>query len=371
MSFTSQSLPLPYNGAAARLTDTLELILERQRVPGLSVAVVRPGGLVYSQGFGRANLSENRPMRPSTRTHWFSMTKLVTATAVMRLAEEGRLHLDAPVTSHVPELAHLNTPVPITPRHLLNHTSGLPNPLPVRWVHAAEHLAYDSEAFASRQLSAVKRLNSVPGREAKYSNLGYLALGRLISAVSGRSFESYLSEQLLQPLGMAETGFGFHTAATHATGYHQLPAALHSAMRAALPPGIVGGRAGKFLAFNPFQVNGPAYGGLIGSALDAARFAQMHLNEGELDGVRLVSPQAAREMQSLQARGRAMDVGLGWFRYRKHQSQAFVEHLGGGAGYWTMLRLYPQDQLGIVLMGNATGYDHHAMALAIHDHFCH
>ena len=298
------------------------------------------------------------------------MTKLVTATAVMRLAEQGRLHLDAPVAASVPELAHLSTPVPITPRHLLSHTSGLPNPLPIRWVHAAEHAAYGSEAFASRQLSAVKRLSSLPGREAKYSNLGYLALGRLISAVTGQSFESYLSEELLQPLGMTETGFDFHTASTHATGYHQLPAVFHPVIRAALPAGIVGGRAGRFLAFNPFQVNGSAYGGLMGNVLDAARFAQLHLNEGDLDGVRFISPEMAREMQRLQAHGRAMDVGLGWFRYRKHQGQAFVEHLGGGAGYWTMLRLYPQHQLGMVLMGNATRYDHHTVARAMHEHFC-
>ena len=65
MTFTAQTLPLrPHNGAAARLTDTLELLLERQRIPGLSVAVVRPDGLVYAQGFGMANLSENSPMRP-------------------------------------------------------------------------------------------------------------------------------------------------------------------------------------------------------------------------------------------------------------------------------------------------------------------
>jgi CubicO group peptidase (beta-lactamase class C family) len=106
-------------------------------------------------------------------------------------------------------------------------------------------------------------------------------------------------------------------------------------------------------------IDGAPYGGLIGPVEDAARFLMLHLRDGELDGVRLLSAANAQAMRRISVRGRSLDVGLGWFRRRRHRTAdpEFVEHLGGGAGFWNVMRLYSKRGVGVVVMGNATRYD--------------
>ena len=137
-----------------------------------------------------------------------------------------------------------------------------------------------------------------------------------------------------------------------------------------LPAGISDRRHGKYVAYRPFYVNGPAYGGLVGGVDDVARLAMLHLNEGTLDGNELLSPRATAAMQQITPRGGRYDFGLGWYRPRRSGGDSeFVEHLGGGSGFFNVLRLYPEARVGIVLMGNTTRYDHESIIDAIVGHF--
>jgi CubicO group peptidase (beta-lactamase class C family) len=97
----------------------------------------------------------------------------------------------------------------------------------------------------------------------------------------------------------------------------------------------------------------------VGSLDDAARFLRMHVNDGELDGVRVLTARSAREMREITCRGARFDLGLGWFRPAKQRNAdpAFVEHLGGGAGFFNVLRVYPTRGVGVAVMGNTTSYD--------------
>ncbi len=92
---------------------------------------------------------------------------------------------------------------------------------------------------------------------------------------------------------------------------------------------------------------------------DAARFLQLHLRDGELDGTRLLPASTAREMRDIQWRGKRYDLGLGWFRpvAQRDADPPFVEHLGGGAGFFNVIRIYPTREVGIAVMGNTTKYD--------------
>jgi CubicO group peptidase (beta-lactamase class C family) len=343
--------------------------LEADRVPGLSVAVVKDDEVRWLHGFGTADLSQATPARPETAYLWFSMTKTVTATAVMQLVEQGRLDLDVPVAEYYPPFTVVRQPEPVTVRHLLSHSSGLANPLPLRWVRPADAPAPDQGAFVERLLAGHRALRFPPGRRAAYSNLGYLVLGEVIARASGGSYEDYVRERVLAPLGMADTGFMYHDIGERpvAVGYQRLPAPLTPLLRAFLPRGIVGDRHGGYVAYRPFYVTGPAYGGLVGAVDEVARLALAHLNEGTVDGVRLLSPTSTTAMQDVVARGGPRDFGFGWFRPRTGSGPAFVEHLGGGSGFFNVLRLYPQRRLGIVLMGNTTTYDHEQIVRAILD----
>jgi CubicO group peptidase (beta-lactamase class C family) len=99
-------------------------------------------------------------------------------------------------------------------------------------------------------------------------------------------------------------------------------------------------------------------------------FAQMHLRDGDLDGRRIISAESATLMRDIRVPGRRYDLGLGWLRPRhaRQVQPAYVEHLGGGAGFWNAMRLYPDLRLGVVMMGNATRYDHDAISSAVVDH---
>lgn len=345
----------------------LERLTSRDAV-GISAAVVEPGGTARFSSAGVADLSSGRPATPDTVYLWFSMTKIVTATAAMQLVERGALGLDDPVERFLPEFP---TPRPGWPavrvRHLLSHSSGLANPMPVRWVHPAGEAGRDPRDFALELLAKHDRLRFPAGSKAAYSNLGYIVLGEVIAAASAGSYEDFVRTRILEPLSMSATGFDYSLAAADdvATGYQRRFHPMTPLFRLLLPKGIVGSTEGRFVGFNRFLVDGPAYGGLVGSVRDAARFMAVHLNGGEYDGARLLSPQSVEAMQALQASGRKLDVGLGWYRRGADRAGGdLLEHLGGGGGYWCMMRIYPAEGVGVLSMGNATGYDHDAIAAA-------
>jgi CubicO group peptidase (beta-lactamase class C family) len=353
--------------------DALEAFLqektETNSVPGLSVSVVKGDRVVWERGFGFADLATSTPATSATSYLWFSMTKIATATAVVKLAEHGNLDLDAPVTDYFAGFSIISQPRQVTVRHLLSHTSGLANPLPIRWVRPAGIPAPDRRAFVNRLLARHRKLKFTPGERASYSNLGYLVLGEVVSGVAGASYEEYVRGEILSPLGMNRTGFVYADPAKHeaATGYQPLWRLLTPLFRAALPRGVVGRRQGRYVACNPFYVNGLAYGGLVGGADAAAGLVLLHLNGGRIDGRRLLSPESVAEMRRITPRGGKRDFGLGWFRSSEaaQRRPAFVEHLGGGAGFWNVMRIYPEESLGVVVMGNITRYDHESVCDAL------
>jgi CubicO group peptidase (beta-lactamase class C family) len=333
-------------------------------VPGVVVIAVDTDGVRIERAFGSADLVRDDDMTSRSVCKWFSMTKLVTATTVVQLADDGRLDLDAPVIDSYPPLTMLRPAErvgAITARHLLAHSSGLANPIPLRWVHPADQPGPDRARFVERLLERHRRVRFVPGAKAAYTNLGYLVLGELVTAVSGETFEDYVHAHVLEPLKMSSTGFTVSEPVRWATPYQLRFSALGALMPVLVPRNIFGPRHGRFRALRHFYVDGAAYGGLVGPASDAARFLRAHLCDGELDGAHILSTTATRAMRTIVAQGRRIEVGMGWFRRGRVRSADFVEHLGGGAGFWNCLRVYPEARLGAIVMGNATSYDHNAI----------
>jgi CubicO group peptidase (beta-lactamase class C family) len=135
-------------------------------------------------------------------------------------------------------------------------------------------------------------------------------------------------------------------------------------MRLLLPRWAIGEPAGRWISLRPFLVDGAGYGGLVGPVDELTRFLRLHLRDGELDGTRILSSQAAAAMRQITVPGRRYDLGLGWFR-RASQRTAdppFVEHLGGGAGFYNLIRIYPTRGVGVAIMGNVTRYNIDAVA---------
>ena len=334
-------------------------------VPGIAVAVVDPDGIRDAVAVGMANLGSGRPASTEMVCPWFSMTKIVTATAAMRLHERGVLDLDAPMFPHVAQMGRLRPSTDaatITARHLLSHSGGLANPIPVGWIHPPGQAGPDPDTFLDGLLSKHGKLRFAPGTRSSYSNLGTLILGAAMANLTHTPFTDLVQQDVLEPLGMRSTGFAYSPAleAHAATGYHP----RRSPMRYLLHRWVIGPPTGRWLSLNRFLLDGQAYGGLIGTVTDAARFVRMHLRDGELDGVQALQTDSARAMRDIRIDGKRFDLGLGWFRPSNARSAdpPFVEHLGGGAGFFNVIRIYPTRDVGIAVMGNATKYDIDAVA---------
>jgi CubicO group peptidase (beta-lactamase class C family) len=298
---------------------------------------------------GLADLERRRPAGTADQFPWFSMTKIATATAAVRLAGEGQLNLDAPITEYLTDYPPGRYPSP-TALQLLTHTAGLRNPLPVRWVRPEGQPP--NANLVEALVNKYGRPHRPPGTRASYSNIGYLLLGQVLESVTGQSTEQAITDLVLRPLGMTDTGFGFDAARPRATGYLHAPWIVHPLLRRFLPEGVVAGRVDGYSALRGFLVEGAAYGGLIGPADDAGTLGLAHL-VGPTDHAPLGDLSG---MQVIRFPGKPFDHGIGWFRRPRDgaRAPAFVEHYGTGGGFWNAMRLYPTAGVAVVGMTNGT-----------------
>lgn len=321
---------------------------QRERVPGLAVAVVHRDREVFSHACGRADLASGSPFTVDTACHWFSMTKIASVTTAMRLVDAGRLDLDAPLREYLPGVLP-PTFDGVRLAHLANHSAGLPNPLPLRWVHPAGQPIPDQRAFLAHHRPRKPRF--APGTQARYSNLSTVLLGEVLATITAESLVDHIRHAVLSPLGLDHTGFTYDEVgdAPRAVGYQRALRALDPVFRAFLPRGVVGTRTGHYLALQQFEMDAPACSGLIGPVTEAARFLTVHTAPNQL-----LSRSSAQRMQQIDTPGQPYDLGLGWFRPVGQRNAPWVEHFGGGGGFWNVLRVYPERELGVAVMGNST-----------------
>ncbi len=349
----------------AELEAYLDRLVASGNPPGVSVVVVRDGEIVYNKAFGFADGPRKIKATPETVYHWWSMTKIPTAVAILQLQEQGKLDLEDDVTDHLPwfEVKDRSGRSPsITIRQLLQHSAGLPDPIPamIGWVHYANR-TYNQTEVLKKYMPEFNTLKFEPGTQAVYSNLNYMVLGAVIEAASGQSYESYIGEHILRPLGMSQTSFVYSPSMADHEAAGTLPVAhMYTPLLPTLldPAALIRERKGKLLWLNRFSIEATPSTGLIGSAPDAARFMLMVLNHGTLQGQAVLTPGSIALLNDAQAiDGR----GLGWAVHEAN-GERYLEHMGGGAGFATNMRIYPEAGLGIVLLANGTDLDRSRLA---------
>lgn len=189
----------------ARIDGYLTEQVQKRGISGLTMAVVSDGRVIYSGAHGVRQLGSPEPLAPEHVFHMASVSKPFVATAVMQLAERGKLTLDDRVTKWLPYFRLADDRFrEITVRHVLNHMSGMPDVENYEW----DKPQFDAGA-AERYVRAMagQRLLWAPGTRWQYSNMAYDALGDLIAKVSGVSFEAFVKTNLLEPLGMESSSF--------------------------------------------------------------------------------------------------------------------------------------------------------------------
>lgn len=245
----------------------------------------------------------------------------------------------------------------VTIRHLICHTSGIPNPIPLRWVHpSAQHKEFDEGAALSAVVKSHPRLAFEPGSKYAYSNIGYWMLGRVIEHASGEPFTEYVTSHVLRPLGISPKDLGYQIAdaAHHATGYLERYSLMNLVKGFLIDRELVGRYSGPWLEIRSHYLNGPAFGGLVGTAQSFAVFLQDQLRErsvllGQSTRQWLYAPQQTNG-------GASIAMTLGWHVGERDGARFFYKE-GGGGGFHCMMRLYPSLGLGTVVMSNATGFD--------------
>jgi D-alanyl-D-alanine carboxypeptidase len=321
--------------------------------PGLQYIVVDQSATVFEAHEGLADVASGRPMIAATTMMAYSMSKTITAAAVLQLAERGRLGLDEPIVRYVDWQPYGSQ---ITIRHLLSHTSGIPNPIPLGWVHpTAAHSSFDERAALRSVLAKHPRLAFTPGTRFAYSNIGYWLCGAIIEQVTGTPFTSYVTEHILEPLGVGAGDLAYTIAdrAVHSSGYLEKYPWMNLFKRLLIDGQLIGGYAGPWLQIRDHYPNGPAFGGLVGRAFGFGRFLQDQLREHS----RLFGD-ATRAMfckQQRTTRG-PIPMTLGWHIGVTDGVRFFYKE-GGGGGFRCMMRLYPVQGIGSVVMANATAFN--------------
>ena len=335
------------------LERTLDSLVQQGKTPGLQYLVVNASSILFERCSGLAEIAAGRPMRAGTTMMAYSMSKTITAAAVLQLVESHRIGLDDPVARFVDWQPYGTA---ITVRQLLSHTSGAPNPIPLRWVHPVEqHPAFRERAELMRVLEAHPHLSSPPGTKFAYSNIGYWLLGAVVEQASGRSFTTYVLENLLKPLDITaeEIAYVISDTASHATGYLERYSLMNLIKAFLIDRTLLGEYEGRWLRIRDHYPNGPAFGGLVGTAAGFGKFLQDQLRDrshlfGEQARALFVEPQRT-------TRG-AVPMTLGW-HIGSIGSVRYLFKEGGGGGFHCMMRLYPDSKAGAVLMTNATGID--------------
>lgn len=323
--------------------------VDNNNTPGVAYIHFDRDGIVYSNVNGWANVKEQRKMTLHTRLHAFSVTKTITALAILQLQEQGLLDIDDPASRHLPVFPYNKD---ITIRQLLTHTAGIKNPKPLNWVHSVdEHERFNSKAFFSPIFTRHSKLKSAPGTKMSYSNLGYVLLGDIIEAVSGKGYEEYITEHVFSKMN-GEHRPGFRLTNTFmAKGYQKRWSFMNLVLGFLIDKKkLMGKSEGRWKPFNDYYLNGSAYGGLITSAEGMAQYGQALLQG------RLVQAESMKELfaEQILPGGKPAGMGMSWFTGQLN-GHRYVHHAGGGGGYYVEFRLYPDINRGSIVMFNRSG----------------
>jgi CubicO group peptidase (beta-lactamase class C family) len=292
----------------ARIGVAMQRHVDEERLPGAATLIARRGRVVHLETVGWADVEARRALEPGTIYRIYSMTKPITVVAALLLWEEGRFQLDDPIAAYLPELEGMavlrglerDVPVltpasrPPTIRHLMTHTAGmtygaLEEDTPAERMYAEAELLRPDRTLA-QMVSTLGRLPLLfdPGSRWLYS-VSIDVLGRLVEVVSGQSLSRFFQERIFGPLGMADTSFAVPGAASGRLATLYGPAELGGLTPIPAPCGR------DFTRLEPMCSGG---GGLVGTIVDYARFAQMLLSGGELHGTRLLAPRTVALMAS-------------------------------------------------------------------------
>lgn len=309
--------------------DALFAAWDKPNTPGGALAVIKDGQIIYSHGYGMADLERGAPNTPATIFHVASMSKQFTAFAVHLLVQDGKLSLDDDVRKYLPELHDYGQTITI--RHLLHHTSGLRDQWNLLALAGWRLDDVITEDDILQLLWRQKDLNFAPGAEFLYSNTGYTLLGVIVKRVSGMSLPAFTHERMFKPLGMQNTHFHDDYQSLvkgRASSYVQQPGGEY-----------------QYVALSYSNVGATS---LFTTVEDLALWDQ-NFYDGRVGGKEMLAQmQVKGKLNSGKTIAYASGLVIG-----KYRGLSTVEHAGGDAGFRTDMLRFPDQHLSVTILSNA------------------
>lgn len=309
---------------ADTIDDYVRAEMQRQRIPGLSLAITRGGELIRAAGYGLANVEHSVPATSDTVYQSGSVGKQFTALAVMMLAEEGRLALNDPISRYFEGAPEAWTDVRV--RHLLTHTSGIRE-----WDEPEIDYRKDYTEDELVKLAMKPPLDFTPGTQWSYSNTAYVLLGVLVRKVSGQFYGDFLRERVFKPLGMSSTRV-----------ISEADIVPHRAAGYRLEKGVL-----KNQNWVSPSLNTTADGALYLTVLDLARW------DAALWSGKLLKPSSYTQTWTpvRLASGATYPYGFGW-SLGEQRGRPMIEHGGSWQGFRAAIARYPDDRLSVMVLSN-------------------
>lgn len=330
---TTHALTAP--DVEAFLAGVMPLQLAREDIAGAVITVVKDGKVLFSQGYGYANVEKKIPVSPeNTLFRPGSISKLFTWTAVMQLVEQGKLDLDRNVNDYLDFKIPDTYPKPITLRNIMTHTSGLEETVQELFVRDASDLkpvyAYVKEHLPARIFP--------PGTTPAYSNYATTVAGYIVQRVSGQPFDDYIEEHILKPLNM-----------NHSTFRQPLPDSLKPLMSNGYEVASQPARSFEFVEAAPA-------GSSSVTAADMAHLMMAHLQDGSYEGAQILKPETAKLMHARQFENmpgmNAMALG---FYEETRNGHRIIGHAGDTEYFHSDLHLVLDQNLGFFISYNSAG----------------
>jgi CubicO group peptidase (beta-lactamase class C family) len=306
------------------------------RHPGAAVMVIHDGVVQHRQGYGLADLEKGTPISSETAFYLCSLAKAFTAMAVMLLAESGQVGYDAPLRQFVPELPPYAEQITI--RHLLHHTSGLPDYFQLSKRADLAEITGFTNADVLRWLCRLEVLDFPPGERRQYSNAGYVLLATLVARAAGQPFQRFLQERIFAPLGMARTLVCDETGPI-------VPQLAHGYFGGSAPEG------GDYQRWD-YNLRTAGGGGIFSSIDDLYRWDQALYTE------RLVSAATLRDAWTPGHlnNGSTFGYGFGW-EIGSFRCQRQLAHSGNLAPYHARYLRFPDERWSVIVLANADRAD--------------
>jgi CubicO group peptidase (beta-lactamase class C family) len=308
--------------SAATVDEYIQVEMKKRRIPGLALVVIKNGEIVKMEGYGSANLEHDAPVAPDTVFELASVTKQFTATAIMKLVEEGKIKLDDPIIKYLPRSPRKWNG--ITVRHLLTHTAGLadldngfaslPGKIDLTTAEMFKSATEDPMSFA-------------PGAKYQYSDVGYFLLGMIIEKAGGQRYRDFLAERFFKPLGMTSTSVldQWTVVKNRAAGYTILNGQLVNIRRV-------------------YQVELPSHFGIFSTVRDLAKWDNALATGKVVKESSLATMWTPVKLNN----GSAYPYGFGW-EIGAENGHKTISHSGYTGTEYTR---FPDDKLTVIVLTN-------------------